>query len=217
MQRNYYLLFALFISSFVQAQDCEKAWMYYGRRLELSQATAQNFGVQVPIEKIQIDFLGAPVGIPFNYTLKEYSPYTDYVVLKEEGDLLLHQEAYQSLEAMRVVAEEESIQLKLNNTYRTYSYQKHLHDKLGEHQAEKPGYSEHHLATAIDLERVTNKKFRWLLQHAFDFGWVPTYYFREGTIIKKEPWHWRYVGQLAAEKFRCAWQQEIDRCIWKLK
>lgn len=217
MQPIYCLVVSLFISSFVHAQDCKKAWMHYELRLELSERTVQKFGVEVPIEKIQIDFLGAPIGIPFNYTTKEYSPYANHVVLKEEGNLFLHQEAYRALEAMRAIAEEEGIQLKLNNTYRSYSYQKHLHEKLGAHQAEKPGFSEHHLYTAVDFEKVSNRRFLWLLQNAFEFGWVPSYYFRTGTKIKKEPWHWRYVGKLAAAKFRCAWELEIDRCIWKLK
>jgi LAS superfamily LD-carboxypeptidase LdcB len=217
MQRIYYLLLGLFMSSFVQAQDCEKAWMHYERRVELSQRTAQEFGVEVPIEKIQIDFLGAPVGIPFNYTTKEYSPYSDHQRLEKDGNLLLHKEANRSLEDLKAIAQQVGIELKLNNTYRSYSEQKHLHDKLGGHQAEKPGYSEHHLCTAIDLKNVNNKKFRWLLQNAFAFGWVPSYYFREGTKIKKEPWHWRYVGTLAAKKFRCAWELEINRCIWKLR
>lgn len=217
MQAIYSLCFALLISSLAKAQDCEKAWMHYERRLELSKITAQDFGIEVPISKIQIDFLGAPVGIPFNYTTKEYSPYSDHERLEKDGNLLLHKDANRSLEEMELVAIKAGLELKLNNTYRSYSYQKHLHDKLGGHQAEKPGYSEHHLCTAIDLKNVTDKKFLWLLRNAFDFGWVPSYYFREGSKIKKEPWHWRYVGKLAATKFRCAWEPEIERCIWKLK
>lgn len=217
MQRIYYLLLGVFMSTLIQAQACEKAWMHYERRLELSKRTAEEFGVEVPVEKIQIDFLGAPVGIPFNYTTKQYSPYHDHQRMEQDGDLILHYEANRSLEEMRDLAQQVGIELNLNNTYRSYSEQKHLHDKLGGHQAEKPGYSEHHLCTAIDLKNVNHKKFRWLLQNAFDFGWVPSYYFRERSKIKKEPWHWRYVGKLAAAKFRCAWEPEIDRRIWKLK
>lgn len=214
---RFLLLLFIIISKPLAAQDCEKAWMYYEQRLELSQITERHFGISVPVEKIQIDFLGAPVGIPFNYTIQKYSTDNDHIILENEKGFYLHKEAYQALEAMRVESEKEGIYLQLNNTYRSYSYQKHLHNKLGAKQAERPGYSEHHLFTAIDLERVTNKKFLWLLRHAFDFGWVPSYYFREGSAIKKEPWHWRYVGKLAATKFRCAWKEEIDRRIWKLK
>lgn len=201
----------------LSAQDCSKAWMHYERRVALSESTIQKFGITIPIEKIQIDFLGAPVGIPYNYTLETYSPYADNILLKEEGNLLLHKEAYQSLLKMRQVAEQEGVKLTLNNTYRSYSEQKHLHRKLGAHQAEKPGYSEHHLYTAIDLEAVNNDKLLWLLRNAFDYGWVPSYYFRLESRIKREPWHWRYVGVLAAKKFRCAWEMEINRTIWKLK
>jgi len=217
MYRIYYVCFCVLMSAVVQAQDCEKAWMHYERRAALSAETAQNFGIQVPIEKIQIDFLGAPVGIPFNYTTQEYSSYHDHEQLEKDGRFRLHYEANKSLVEMQIRAQKEGIDLGLNNTYRSYSYQKYLHDKLGEHQAERPGYSEHHLATAIDLKAVNDQKFLWLLRNAFAFGWVPSYYFRESSKIKKEPWHWRYVGKLAAVKFRCAWESEIDRCIWKLK
>lgn len=217
MQYIYQLLFCLLIVSNTYAQDCGKAWMHYERRVELSQIAEERFSVKIPIEKIQVDFLGAPIGVPFNYTVEQYSPYSDHVAFKGNKKLLLHKDACQSLEQMQNAAKASDIELSVNNSYRSYSHQKHLHHKLGGHQAEKPGYSEHHLATAVDLENITDQKFLWLLRNGFDFGWVPSYYFREGTNIKKEAWHWRYVGKLAASKFRCAWELEINRCIWKLK
>lgn len=215
---NNIFFFSLLLSiTRLHAQDCGKSWMYYEDRVRLSELTEQSFGIVVPIEKIQIDFLGAPIGIPFNYCIQQYSPYSDNVTLKEEGNLLLHKAAHQALLAMRAVAKEAGIQLALNNTYRSYRHQKHLYHKLGAHQAEKPGYSEHHLYTAIDIKSVNDKKLLWLLRSAFDFGWIPSYYFRTGSQIKPEAWHWRYVGKLAAKKFRCAWEGEINRKIWKLK
>lgn len=205
------------LPSFLIAQDCGKAWMHYDDRIALRELTAQQFGIVIPIEKIQIDFLGAPIGIPFNYAIKIYSPYADNVRLKKEGNLLLHREAYHYLLEMRAAAEKVGVKLALNNTYRSYRQQQNLYHKLGEHQAEKPGYSEHHLYTAVDLKAVGDKKLLWLLLNAFEFGWIPSYYFRIGSKIRREPWHWRYVGKLAARKFWCAWEIEIGQEIRKLK
>lgn len=206
-----------FLPFALNAQNCGKAWMHYEERVALSVETEKKFGITISIEKIQLDFLGAPIGIPYNYALQKYAPDADIVVLKEDKNLLLHKEAEEQLTLLRKAAKASDIELKLNNTYRSYHEQQKLHKKLGAHQAERPGYSEHHLYTAIDFEHISSKKLLWLLRNAFDFGWIPSYYFRTDTTIKQEAWHWRYVGQLAAIKFRCAWEEEINKTIWKLK
>jgi D-alanyl-D-alanine carboxypeptidase len=72
----------------------------------------------------------------------------------------------------------------------------------------RPGHSEHQLGTAVDLrethgpapwqvsfgERPTG---RWLLKHAWEFGFIDSY--PEGaadrTCYGAEPWHYRYVGR----------------------
>jgi D-alanyl-D-alanine carboxypeptidase len=213
-----YLSYALFLFLFtynnLSAQDCTKAWLHHEYRSQISQETEDKYGIKVPIEKIQIDFLGIPIGVPFNYTIEEYSPYSDNIILKEEGGLFLHKDAYEYLMRMREAAD---FNIKINNSYRSYSRQAFLYKKLGAQQAEKPGYSEHHLYTAIDIQSITNKKLLWMLRNAFDFGWIPSYYFRVNSPVKPEAWHWRYVGKLAAFKFRCAWEDELNRKIWRLK
>ncbi len=202
-----------FYSSFLNAQDCSKAWMHWDRRTELSSQTNKEFGVHVPESKIQIDFLGAPVGIPFNYSINNYCSLSDVVIVDQNKRLLLHKLAFQGLQNMRKAS---GFSLPINFCYRSYSEQKDLFDKLGPELAEKPGYSEHHLYTAVDIRGLTSDQFLWLLQNAFDFGWVPSYYFRIGSKVKKETWHWRYTGKLAALKFRCAWESEINKKIRRL-
>lgn len=215
MPKLLFLLFILTHPILLLGQDCVKAWMHYEERVALAAETEKKFGLKIPIDKIQFDFLGAPIGVPYNYSLYEYAPYSDNVTL--DNNLLLHKEAAKQLAFLRSAALAAKIELKINNTYRSYHEQTKLFKKLGAHQAERPGYSEHHLYTALDFENITSKKLLWLLQNAFDFGWVPSYYLRMETNVKQEPWHWRYVGELAASKFRCAWEEEIKKTIWRLK
>jgi zinc D-Ala-D-Ala carboxypeptidase len=208
------LTYLLVLPAVLFSQDCSKAWMHHDLRTQLSTQTMKEFDIQVPVQKIQIDFLGAPVGIPFNYSINNYCPFSDVVIVDEIKNLLLHKLAFQNLQKMRRAS---GFSFHINFCYRSYSEQKALFDKLGPELAEKPGYSEHHLYTAVDIRGLSSHQFLWLLQNAFDFGWVPSYYFRMGSQVKKETWHWRYVGKLAALKFRCAWEAEINKKILKLK
>lgn len=208
------LFFACIFCAKLTAQDCAKAWMYWEQRTALSEQTWSTYQLKVPIDKIQIDFLGAPVGVPFYYAHKNYAPYNDLVVVDGDSSKILHQKAYQSLIKMRVAS---GFSLPLSHCYRSYAHQRSLYQRLGPKVAEKPGFSEHHLHTAIDIKGVSNRIFRWMLLQAFDFGWVPSYYFRVDNRIQKEAWHWRYVGPLAAQKFKCAWRNEIQEKLKKMK
>lgn len=70
----------------------------------------------------------------------------------------------------------------------------------------RPGHSEHHLGTAIDVrpigasdvdasfgETVTGQ---WLEEHSWEYGFVLSYPAgaEDVTCYKYEPWHFRYVG-----------------------
>ena len=138
MTKSLFFLF-LFLSNAYSlfGQGCEKAWMHYEERLAFSQETEQKVGLNVPIEKIQIDFLGAPVGVPFNYSVQRYSEFSDHVLFTEDVDFLLHKEAYQSLMLMRQEAKKAGFSLGLNDCYRSYSEQAEIYKRLGAKVAEK--------------------------------------------------------------------------------
>lgn len=196
------------------AQDCPKAWMHWEERKALQQHILEREGYELPMAKIHIDFLGAPVGLPYNYALHHTVPPEEVVTFELEEDTFhLHHRAYQSWQQLTAAADSAGIPLKLKQAYRSYSEQKRLYQRLGPKRAERPGYSEHHLYTCVDIRYVSkdSRSFCWLLEHAFVAGWVPSYYFRVNCSTEPEPWHWRYVGPLAAEKFRCAWRVEIDQ------
>jgi len=71
----------------------------------------------------------------------------------------------------------------------------------------RPGYSEHNTGLAIDINGVLESfdgsdAFKWMQQHAQDYGFVLRYQKdkQEITKIKYEPWHFRYVGIENAKK-----------------
>ena len=69
-----------------------------------------------------------------------------------------------------------------------------------------PGYSEHATGLAADLNTPEHTSldegfentaaFRWLCQHAVEYGFILRYPKEAEAVteITYEPWHWRYVG-----------------------
>ena len=64
-----------------------------------------------------------------------------------------------------------------------------------------PGTSEHNLGLAMDVCNTNStfanqKEYKWLVQHAHEYGFILRYTAEKQSItgIIPEPWHWRYVG-----------------------
>ncbi len=115
-------------------------------------------------------------------------------------------------------AADDGVTLISVSSYRTYSYQQTLYknrvqrcinEGLSEEDAKKkaativafPGTSEHHLGLAVDINSVeesfeNTKAFRWLSEHAEEYGFILRYPKDKQSITKiiYEPWHYRYVG-----------------------
>lgn len=79
----------------------------------------------------------------------------------------------------------------------------------------RPGYSEHNTGLAIDINGVLesfdgSEAFKWMQQHAQDYGFVLRFQKdkQEITKIKYEPWHFRYVGIENAKKMN-----EMHLCL----
>lgn len=109
-------------------------------------------------------------------------------------------------------------------TRQTYLYEEEVKEWLAkgysqrgaEREAAKvvayPGTSEHHLGLAVDLvseEHVEldegaeqTKGYQWLVQHCHEYGFILRYPngATDITGIIYEPWHFRYVGEEAAEE-----------------
>lgn len=78
----------------------------------------------------------------------------------------------------------------------------------------EPGHSEHQLGTTIDVKSlqtaeltydafITSPEYRWMTQHAHEYGFVQSY--PEGkealTGYTPESWHWRYIGVDLAKRY----------------
>ena len=72
-----------------------------------------------------------------------------------------------------------------------------------------PGTSEHNLGLAMDICNTnstfsTQKEYKWLTEHAHEYGFILRYTAEKQDItgIIPEPWHWRYVGVEHATKIK---------------
>ncbi len=74
-----------------------------------------------------------------------------------------------------------------------------------------PGSSEHNLGYAMDIVCVDEwfedtQEFKWLQEHAANYGFIMRYPESKQDITKViyEPWHWRYVGVEAAKELKAS-------------
>lgn len=77
------------------------------------------------------------------------------------------------------------------------------------------GCSEHNMGFAMDIvsasaDFVNTKEFTWLCEHAYEYGFILRYPENKTEItgVMYEPWHWRYVGEKAAEEIH-----ESGQCL----
>ena len=76
----------------------------------------------------------------------------------------------------------------------------------------RPGYSEHHTGSAVDLGAEEfpacdcatpfeeTAEFQWLCENAGRFGFELSFPRNNQRGINYEPWHWRFVGTPAAKQ-----------------
>ena len=105
--------------------------------------------------------------------------------------------------------------IMLDSGYRTVNEQQELYDydtELSGNEStkyNKPGYSESHTGLSIDLKLNIEGypkfkgtgKFKWIPEHAAEYGIITRYTKDKELItnIEAEPWHLRYVGVPHAE------------------
>ncbi len=155
--------------------------------------------------------------IPFNYEPNDLEdlPIEYRVKGYENRDMRLRREALSAFVKMLNFAYYDNIIIRCVSAYRSISYQEKLYKRAtlecGVEQADtaKPGYSEHHLGTAVDLscDEVDydlvqsfseTKAYKWIVKKANIYGFYISYtednYKLKGYIW--EPWHLRYMGGL---------------------
>lgn len=126
-----------------------------------------------------------------------------------------------AFQKMKQDAAKENLIIKKGSSFRTYDYQKKLHQRYIRQHGEKDtvnssakeGHSEHQLGLAIDIinnnpatsinNRFKNtREYKWLIANAHKYGFILRY--PEGkeniTGYIYEPWHYRYVGEQTAKE-----------------
>lgn len=137
--------------------------------------------------------------------------------------------AYPDLQAMMDTARAEGLSPVICSSYRTQEKQQGLFDAQvnknmaqGDTRAEAerkagewvavPGTSEHQTGLAVDIvsldyqlldenqEKTPEQK--WLMEHSWEYGFILRYPTDKSGItgIGYEPWHYRYVGKVAAKE-----------------
>ena len=134
----------------------------------------------------------------------------------------LREPAARALEALFAAALEDGVELLAVSGYRSYWTQRDLYNRrLSETSLEyvslyvaQPGQSEHQTGLAMDLgcegctdltERFADTDaYRWLVAHAHEYGFIIRYP-KDGTGetgYAFEPWHIRYLGDLAEDVYK---------------
>lgn len=134
-------------------------------------------------------------------------------LLLNRNNLKLREIAISPLITMSNAAKKDGVSLLISSTYRSYSYQKQVFERianeLGEAQASResarPGTSQHQLGTAVDFGSITpafanTPAGKWLAENGLLYGFSMSYppEGEERTGYIYESWHFRYIGLSAA-------------------
>ena len=143
------------------------------------------------------------------------------------SDIYLEREVYEAANRMFRQARRDGLKnFTITSGYRSWEKQEELYAGGANQKAAAPGTSEHQTGLAFDVTTRRNSggfettaQFRWLYEHCWDYGFILRY--PEGaqaiTGFEYEPWHYRYVGEEAAQIIRknnwtleeyCAWVEQ---------
>ena len=94
------------------------------------------------------------------------------------------------------------------NEYRIQGYSKEDSAQLAQQWVNRPGYSEHQLGIAVDINGATYDIYLWLQENSYKYGFIFRYPGNKTEITggAEEVWHYRYVGVEAATQI---WEQGI--------
>jgi D-alanyl-D-alanine carboxypeptidase len=146
-----------------------------------------------------------------NYLPSRIKQIDDEYVLEGKDDQYFHGDAMRFLERMFDAAKRDDIDLKIISAYRSFDEQNQLKGQFTEIFGEganafsaDQGFSEHQLATTIDLTVESigatsetfgeTEAFEWLQENAHNYGFILSYP-KDNSFYIYEPWHWRFVGR----------------------
>ncbi len=141
------------------------------------------------------------------------------------GEKLVRAILLDDLAAMRAAWEAAGLSIAVESAYRSVASQAATFDSwvarlgydAGLLRTARPGHSEHHLGTAIDVTSpgwagrvgdwaAETAEGAWMAEHAWEYGFVMSY--PDGgtadTCFGYEPWHYRWVGRDVAAEHRAS-------------
>ena len=142
--------------------------------------------------------------------------------------LQIEPETYRHFEQLRTALKQKGIQIELDSVYRSVARQQEIvaefTQKYGADYVKQyvavPGYSEHHTGLAVDIcllvdgkviddndEMIAQKEiFAQIHPLLAEYGFILRYPQGKESVTgySYEPWHFRYVGQAAAQKISAA-------------
>ena len=180
--------------------------------------------------------LADPLMVLVNHTNKmpdDYTFETKECGSKTAVNKTLQTVACDAFLSMQKAAAADGVTVWMQSGYRSVKYQTSLYERKTKYYLDKgydnatakekaaavvnpPGYSEHNCGLAADLNSPEHTgldegfektaAFRWLCEHAGDYGFILRYPkdAEDKTEIIYEPWHWRYVGVENAAKINAS-------------
>jgi len=171
-----------------------------------------------------------------NYIPKTFIKIETKYTYDLQDDYLIYEKIWQFLQEMLIAAENANLDIKIISAYRSFGTQtelkssyKMIYGSGANKFSADQGYSEHQLGTAFDfttsevgttyLNFEKTPAYQWFLDNAYKYGFILSY--PEGnTYYQFEPWHWRFVSKVLAEKlhqegknFYDLDQREIDKYL----
>lgn len=184
---------------------------YGGKQQEMKEncSSAQNAGTDEPWNLLLVN---RDNPIPDNYNVN---------LVEVEGGECVDQRIYEPLMEMLNAAREGNrgeLPMVVSG-YRTQEKQQSLYDekiakfkkegysdseavKLAEQWVAVPGYSEHQLGFAVDINGAVYDVYLWLQENSYKYGFIFRYPGSKMDITgtAEEVWHYRYVGKEAAKE-----------------
>lgn len=129
--------------------------------------------------------------------MRIYEPLTEMLEAAREanrGQLPAVVSGYRTQEKQQRLYEERIVK------YRWQGYSKDEAEEMAGQWVALPGYSEHQLGFAVDINGETYDVYLWLQENSYKYGFIFRYPGdkTEITGTAEEVWHYRYVGVKAA-------------------
>ena len=116
----------------------------------------------------------------------------------------LQTEAADAFFAMQAAAAKDGVDIRMQSGYRSVDYQTKLYNNKTQYYRDQGCSEADARAKAVACSEYTSldegfentAAFRWLCQHAVEYGFILRYPKEAEAVteITYEPWHWRYVG-----------------------